>query len=168
MQNQSEIDTQKLPEPHDETVLMRLANEPEDKPEPSKKSNELILQIILVAIAVFLLIVIGFLYYSEINEIYRTNVKPGVLAYWLNVATVLVVLVIGFNLYLFRSYRRLWFGLSEIVAGLVVGWYAATIARDVSMRDGLLLSLAALYLVGSGFTNLSKIVDAIRVRPKDK
>jgi len=168
MEHQSEIDTQKLPGAGDETVFMPLANESENKPRPSQRSKELILQIILVALGMFLLYVIGFFYDSELREIYRKNLRPAILAYWLNVLAVLLVLVLGFNLYLFRSYRRFYFGLSEVIVGLVVSWYGATIARDVSIRDGLLLGVAALYLVGSGFRNLSKTVDAIRVESEDK
>ena len=168
MEHQSEIDTQKLPGTGDETVFMPLANESENKPRPSQRSKELILQIILVALGLFLLYVIGFFYDSELREIYHKNLRPAILAYWLNVLAVLLVLVLGFNLYLFRSYRRFYFGLSEVIVGLVVSWYGATIARDVSIRDGLLLGVAALYLVGSGFRNLSKTVDAIRVESEDK
>ena len=169
MKDQSEIGTQELlAGSNDETLLMPGADEVEKKPQPSTRSNEFIPQIILATMAVFLLYVIGSLYYSELVEIYGTNIKPAILEYWLNVSAVLIVIVIGFNLYLIRGYRRLYFGLGEIVVGLVVAWYSATIARDVSIRDGLFLGLAALYLTGSGFRNLSKIVKVFRVESEDK
>lgn len=101
-------------------------------------------------------------------DLYRDRLKPAAALYWPNLVAVIVLLVLGFNLYLFRGYRRFWFGITEVVFACVLGWYAINKAVSGAVPDAIVILFAALYLMGRAFVNISYAVPPLQIEQKEK
>jgi hypothetical protein len=126
------------------------------------------LEIVLSAAVIFLIFVIVWAVYPDLPYYYRYTLKPAVARYWPNALAVITLLVVAYNLYLLRGYRRLWFGIAEIALSAGVGWYAINKAVGGSVPDAIVILLAALYLAGRGFVNLSHRLEPIKIQDQDK
>jgi hypothetical protein len=141
-------------------------------PEPEQPANGRRpygrLEMVLSAVALFLIFVIVWAAYPDLPDLYRYTLKPAIARYWPNALAVITLLVIAYNLYLVRGYRRLWFGIAEIALSAGVGWYAINKAVGGSVPDAIVILLAALYLAGRGFVNLSYRLEHIKIQDQDR
>jgi hypothetical protein len=120
------------------------------------------------AISLALIYFIASSLYPDFLDFYRHRLKPAAVFYWPNAVAVIVLLVLGFNLYLFRGYRRLWFGITEIAFASGLGWYAINKAVSGSVADATVILFAALYLMGRGFLNVSSVFRPLQIERKEK
>jgi len=126
------------------------------------------IQISSLVISLFL---VGFLFsslYPELPYLYSFRLKPAVQWYWPNLAAVLVLLVVGFNLYVFRGYKRFWFGIGEILFACGLGWYATNKAVAGSVADAIVILFASLYIMGRGWVNVSTEARNLRIEKQGK
>lgn len=105
--------------------------------------------------------------YPDSRDFYQDRLKPAILRYWPNSVAVVVLLVVGFNLYLFRGYRRLWFGVAEIAFASGLGWYAINKAVSGTVPDGIVILFAALYLAGRGFVNVASVFRPFKIEQEE-
>lgn len=117
-------------------------------------------------LALSCLVLVFFIFSSllpELFERFSDRLKTALLQYWPNLIAVLVIIVLGFNLYILRGYKRVWFGIGEILFGVGIGWYAINKAFADSVADAIVILFAALYLVGRGWVNIAYRVDALQI-----
>ena len=131
-----------------------------------KKWHDVAIQIAASAISLGLIYFIASSLYPDFLDFYESRLKPAAVRYWPNLVAVIVLLVLGFNLYLFRGYKRLWFGIAEIAFALGLGWYAINKAVSGSVPDAIVIFFAALYVMGRGFVNVSYVFRPFQINPK--
>lgn len=138
--------------------------------EPARHSKRLdrAIQIGISAVSLGLIYFIASSLYPDFADLYRYRLKPAAARYWPNFVAVIALLVLGFNLYLFRGYRRLWFGIIEIAFASGLGWYAINKAVSGAVPDGIVIFFAALYVMGRGFVNVSYVFRPFQIEQNEK
>jgi len=117
-------------------------------------------------LALFCLVLVFFILSSllpEFFERFSDRLKAASEQYWPNLIAVVVIIVLGFNLYILRGYKRVWFGIGEILFGIGIGWYAINKAFADSVADAIVILFAALYLVGRGWVNIAYRVRGLQI-----
>lgn len=122
------------------------------------------LELVLSAAVLLMIFVIIWAEYPDLPYYYRYTWKPVIATYWPNALAVIALLVIGYNLYIFRGYLRLWFGLAEIALAAGLGWYAVNKIAAGAVSDAIVVLFAALYLAGRGFVNISHRFTPFQIR----
>ena len=112
------------------------------------------LNLVLSAAVLFMIFVIVWASYPDLPYYYRFTWKPAIVRYWPNAAAVVTLLVVAYNLYVFRGYKRVWFGLAEIALAAGLCWYAVNKAFAGSIPDAIVIIFASFYLAGRGFVNV--------------
>lgn len=120
------------------------------------------------AVSLALIYFIASSLYPDYRYFYLYRLKPATIFYWPNALAVIVLLVLGFNLYLFRGYRRLWFGIAEIAFASGLGWYAVNKAVSGAVPDATVIFFAALYLMGRGFVNVASVFRPFKIEREEK
>ena len=151
---QKDIPTVQISEEEIGTLpTLKLGEKPVDVPAKERKRFGWV-EFGLSAAVLMMVLVLLLLVYADLQYFYRVTLKPGVIRYWPNALAVLALLVVGYNLYVFRGYRRLWFGICETLLAAGLGWYAVNKAVAGDGRDAIVIAIAALYLAGRGFVNI--------------
>ncbi len=167
---QKDIPTVQLSEEEIGTLpTLKLGEKPVDGPTKKRRRYGWV-ELVLSAAVLMLAFVLLLLVYADLQNFYRVTLKPGVIRYWPNALAVVALLVIGYNLYVFRGYRRLWFGICETLLAAGLGWYAVNKAVAVAGdgRDAIVIAIAALYLAGRGFVNISYRFRPFQVPDQDQ
>lgn len=133
----------------------------------SRSVPERAVQIGLAGVSIILLWFLAGSLLPELPSYYRYNFKPAAARYWPNAAVVLTLLVVGYNLYLLRGYKRLWFGIAELILSTGLGWYAMNKAASGAVPDAIVILFAALYLAGRGFVNISRRLQPLQIPDED-
>ncbi len=137
------------------------------RPQIDRKRRERAIQIGSAIISVLLLFFLIVSLYPDFPYFYHYSLRPTAVRYWPNLAAVIILLVIGFNLYVFRGYKPFWFGVAEIVFACGLGWYAMNKAMAGSVPDAVVILFAALYIMGRGWINVSTEARPLRIESKE-
>lgn len=163
---QKDIPTLILPiEKESESPTLKLG-EPEPPP-PLWMRHERILQLVLSILSLFLIYIFVSLVRTDLSDLYTDRLKPAAVRYWPNALAAAALLVIAYNLYLFRGFRRLWFGIAEIALAMGLGWYAINKAVRGSVEDAVVILFFSLYLAGRGFVNISRRFKPLQMEDRD-
>jgi hypothetical protein len=82
----------------------------------------------------------------------RNYVNTLISQFWINLAGVIVILIVGILLYVLRQRQRIWYGVLEISFASAYGWYAINKVETTGYVE-LLSIIAAVYLVVRGVDN---------------
>jgi hypothetical protein len=135
------------------------------------KSNQILertMQIYLAGGCIVMFCLLIYLLLPDIKLFFSYTFKPAAARYWPNAAVVATLLVVGYNLYLFRGYKRLWFGIAELFIAVALGWFAVNKAVAGSLPDAVVVLIGALYLAGRGFVNISRRFEPLQIPEDDK
>lgn len=142
-----------------------------DTAKPNRIDKDRAERLAQVAMAVISVVLIYFIFsslYSDLTYIYNYRLSPFLKQYWPNMLAVVALIIVGFNLYIFREYKRLWYGVAEVLLAMALGWYAVNKAFANSLPDAIVIFFAALYLVERGWTNISNKVPRLQIGPRRK
>ena len=162
---QKDIPTQEMEVPINELPTVRIGTPPKPRVRYTKSLDRAIIAGASALSLAFIYFIASSLY-PDFRDIYQDRLKPFGFRYWPNFIAVLVLLVLGYNLFLFRGYKRFWFGISEIVFASGLGWYAVNKAVSGDVSDAIVIFFAALYLVGRGFIDVSSVFQPLRIEQK--
>jgi len=81
--------------------------------------------------------------------------------WWVNLLTLPVIALVGLGLFHFKKKTRKWYGILEVMLGLVAGWLAISKVATAGLAEGITL-VGAVYFVVRGIDNIYTSIDELK------